>query len=49
MEWICFREPGWEDPFGDRMQLRKPHHERELQQMKERGLTIPDEWAEDEA
>lgn len=48
-EWICFMEPGWEDPLASRMQLRRPHHDRELQQMRERGLQVPDEWDEDEA
>jgi len=47
-EWMCFLEPGWEDPLAARMQLRRPHHDREAQQMRERGLQVPDEWDEDD-
>lgn len=40
---ICFKYAGWQDPMTAGFQLRRPHHEPELLQMKSRGLMPPDD------
>jgi hypothetical protein len=46
---ICRREPGWEDPVGSgRFEMRRPHHQPEVEQMKARGLELPPEQDEDD-
>lgn len=46
---ICHREIGWEDPIGNgKYEPRRPHHEPELAQMKERGYAPPDWEADDD-
>ncbi len=50
MEPVCFRHAGWEDPFRDhRYELRRPHHEQELLQMRARGLEPPVDLAVEES
>lgn len=47
---ICKREPGMEAPHADeRFELRRPHHEPEIQQMIARGIEPPEDEEEDEA
>lgn len=47
---ICFRQPGWTDPVGSgKYVYRRPHHEPELAQMRERGIPVPDEVPEEVA
>jgi len=45
---ICFSKEGWADPLNNGYVLRRPHHDAEMAQMKARGLTPPEGWAEDE-
>ncbi len=48
-ERVCFHEPGWEDPLGSTVYvLRRPLHEHEMSQMKERGLEPTAEETSDE-
>lgn len=45
---ICFYKEGWQDPL-QRLEfiVRRPHHAAELAQMRARGLTPAEGWAED--
>jgi len=45
---VCFREPGWEDPLNNGYTFRKPHHEPELEQMRERGLEPEMGWGDED-
>lgn len=40
---VCHLHAGWEDPLSAGFQLRRPHHEPELQQMIARGLIPPED------
>ena len=49
MHTICFREPGWDNPFEAEMyRLRAPHHAAERAQMIARGLAPPEVLEEEE-
>ncbi len=41
---ICLHEPGWDDPIGSgKFVHRRPHHQPEIEQMRERGIPVPTE------
>lgn len=47
---ICTREAGWEDPLGSgRYEVRRPHHQPELDQLKKRGIEVPEDQDDGEA
>ena len=41
---LCFKKPGWRTPLQTGFLPRRPHHQQELDQMKERGVPVPDEF-----
>lgn len=43
---ICDEQAGWETPLAMGYELRRPHHEPELLQMRERGLEPPEDLDE---
>ena len=47
---ICREEGDWGDPLrGGEFELRRPHHQQELDEMTARGIVPPaDEWEEEE-
>lgn len=40
---ICLRQAGWEDPLSMSFDVRRPHHQPELEQAIERGLILPED------
>jgi len=39
----CLKEAGWDDPLGNGFTHRRPHHEPEVEQMRARGIPVPEE------
>lgn len=45
---LCHEQEGWETPLEHGYVLRKPHHVGEVEQLKERGVEVPESWDEEE-